>query len=188
MFGIGMPEMIMILAVALIVIGPKKLPDLAKTLGKALGEFKRATNDFKDSISMESTLNEVKEEFKDFGKKVRDPLDKDSTDHKKSTDSETLQKADHETTGTAAAESETVPDSAPPFNAEGMVTDKDSTESEKTMDSEPSLKAGPDTTGPAATMESETITEPESLLKADEEPIAASSAGTTPPEGQPKDA
>ena len=39
MFGIGMPEMILILAVALIVIGPKKLPDLAKSLGRAIGEF-----------------------------------------------------------------------------------------------------------------------------------------------------
>jgi TatA/E family protein of Tat protein translocase len=68
------PEIILILAVALIVIGPKKLPDLAKSLGRALGEFKKATNDFKESISMDSTLNEVKDEFKDLGKKVKDPL------------------------------------------------------------------------------------------------------------------
>ena len=45
MFGIGMPEMILILAIALIVIGPKKLPDLAKSLGRAMREFKKATND-----------------------------------------------------------------------------------------------------------------------------------------------
>ena len=69
MFGIGMPEMILILAVALIIIGPKKLPDLAKSLGRALGEFKKATSDFKESISMDSTLNEVKDEFKDLGEK-----------------------------------------------------------------------------------------------------------------------
>ncbi|MGM0642639.1 MAG: twin-arginine translocase TatA/TatE family subunit, partial [Thermodesulfobacteriota bacterium] len=43
MFGLGMPEILLILALALIVIGPKRLPDLAKTLGKAMGEFKRAT-------------------------------------------------------------------------------------------------------------------------------------------------
>jgi sec-independent protein translocase protein TatB len=43
MFGIGMPEMFLILAIALIVIGPKKLPDLAKSLGRAFGEFKKAT-------------------------------------------------------------------------------------------------------------------------------------------------
>jgi sec-independent protein translocase protein TatB len=60
MFGIGMPEMLLILAVALIVIGPKKLPELAKSLGKALGEFKKATHDLKESFEVESELNEVK--------------------------------------------------------------------------------------------------------------------------------
>ena len=48
MFGIGMPEMILILANALIVIGPKKLPDLAKSLGRAMNEFKKATREIKD--------------------------------------------------------------------------------------------------------------------------------------------
>ena len=52
MFGMGMSEIIVILVIALIVIGPKKLPEIAKSLGKAMGEFKRATNDFKDSISI----------------------------------------------------------------------------------------------------------------------------------------
>jgi TatA/E family protein of Tat protein translocase len=56
MFGIGMPEMILILAVALIVIGPKKLPDLAKSLGKAMGEFKKATSDLKDSMQIDTEL------------------------------------------------------------------------------------------------------------------------------------
>lgn len=50
MFGIGMPELLLILGLALIVLGPKKLPDLAKALGKGLAEFRRATDDLKEEF------------------------------------------------------------------------------------------------------------------------------------------
>jgi TatA/E family protein of Tat protein translocase len=50
MFGIGGPELILILAVALIVLGPKKLPELARALGKGLAEFRRATDELKDEF------------------------------------------------------------------------------------------------------------------------------------------
>ncbi len=53
MFGIGMTEMIVIAALALIVLGPKKLPDLARSLGRGFAEFKRATNELKSTIDME---------------------------------------------------------------------------------------------------------------------------------------
>lgn len=53
MFGIGMTEMILIAALALIVLGPKKLPDLARSLGKGFAEFKRATNELKSTIDLE---------------------------------------------------------------------------------------------------------------------------------------
>jgi len=61
MFGLGMPEILLILAIALIVIGPKKLPDLAKTLGRAMGEFKRSAQDFKRSIDVETTIKDIKD-------------------------------------------------------------------------------------------------------------------------------
>ncbi len=54
MFGIGGQELILILLLALIVLGPKKLPEMAKTIGKALGEFQRATDDFKKEIDVAS--------------------------------------------------------------------------------------------------------------------------------------
>ena len=60
MFGIGMPELILILAVALIVIGPKKLPDMARSLGRALGEFKKATRELKETIDIEGSVSNIK--------------------------------------------------------------------------------------------------------------------------------
>ena len=50
MFGIGMPELLLILGLALIVLGPKKLPELAKALGKGLAEFRRATDELKEEF------------------------------------------------------------------------------------------------------------------------------------------
>jgi Tat protein translocase TatB subunit len=58
MFGIGMQELIIIAIIALIVVGPKKLPDLAKTLGKGFSEFKKATEGITDDLK--ETLKEDK--------------------------------------------------------------------------------------------------------------------------------
>ncbi|MDF1593843.1 MAG: twin-arginine translocase TatA/TatE family subunit [Desulfobacterales bacterium] len=75
MFGIGMPEMLLILAIALIVIGPKKLPDLAKSIGRAFGEFKRATSELKQSIDINDDLHDVKRTFDDIDSDVRESVD-----------------------------------------------------------------------------------------------------------------
>jgi len=66
MFGIGMPELIIILAIALIVIGPSKLPDLAKALGKGMAEFKKATQEIKESFDVEEVEEELKEAKEDL--------------------------------------------------------------------------------------------------------------------------
>lgn len=56
--NIGIPELIVILIVALLVVGPKRLPDVAKALGKGLAEFKRAMEDVRDEMN----VREIKEE------------------------------------------------------------------------------------------------------------------------------
>ncbi|MBW2039304.1 MAG: twin-arginine translocase subunit TatB [Deltaproteobacteria bacterium] len=63
MFGIGMTELLIILGLALILIGPKKLPDLARSLGKTMGELRKATDDLKETISEE--IEPIKKEIPD---------------------------------------------------------------------------------------------------------------------------
>ena len=78
MFGIGMPEMILILAVALIVIGPKKLPDLAKSLGRAMGEFNKATSALTQSMEADTGLSEVKETLDDINSDIKQSISFDN--------------------------------------------------------------------------------------------------------------
>jgi Tat protein translocase TatB subunit len=63
MFGIGMQELIIIAVIALIIVGPKKLPDLAKTLGKGFSEFKKATDGITDDLK--ETMKEDKKQDDD---------------------------------------------------------------------------------------------------------------------------
>ena len=58
MFGIGTTEILIILVVALLVIGPTKLPEVAKSLGKGMAEFKRMSSDVKDTIDWETQAKE----------------------------------------------------------------------------------------------------------------------------------
>ena len=59
MFGsIGMPELIIIFVIALIIFGPRKLPELGKSLGRSLSEFKRASNDLRNTLEEEIRIDD----------------------------------------------------------------------------------------------------------------------------------
>ena len=73
MFGIGAPELIVILVVALIVLGPKRLPELARGLGKTLGEFRRATSGVKEELDNARIMLEEEVRQAEHSARLGDP-------------------------------------------------------------------------------------------------------------------
>ena len=66
MFGIGMQEIVLICAIALVVVGPKKLPELARALGKGYGEFRRAFDDMKRNVETDLKTEEIRRTLLDL--------------------------------------------------------------------------------------------------------------------------
>ncbi len=67
MFGpLGLPELILIFAVALLLFGPRKMPQIGRSIGRALGEFRRASNEFKRTIEDEVAADEVRQVERDL--------------------------------------------------------------------------------------------------------------------------
>ena len=106
MFGIGMPEMILILAIALIVIGPKKLPDLAKSLGRAMREFKKATNELKETMQIDTEMEDVKKAFSGVSDDVKNVVDLNLEPENKTEDQAPADAADEAIKQTEAETSE----------------------------------------------------------------------------------
>jgi TatA/E family protein of Tat protein translocase len=81
-FGtLGMPELILIFVVALLLFGPRKMPQIGRSIGRAMGEFRRASNEFKRTIEDEVAADEIREVekdlkgIKDIGKDLKDLKD-----------------------------------------------------------------------------------------------------------------
>ena len=68
MFGIGFPELLLVMALALVVIGPKRLPDIARALGRGFSEFKRTTDELKTTFQDEIRTDEIKQQLIKEGK------------------------------------------------------------------------------------------------------------------------
>jgi len=84
MFGsIGMPELIIILVIALIIFGPRKLPELGKSLGRSLNEFKKASTDLQNTLEQEIKIEEQKEQVKKNQDEEKTASSAFDTDHSK---------------------------------------------------------------------------------------------------------
>ena len=83
MFGnIGFPELLIILAIALLIFGPKKLPEVSKSIGRAVREFRRASDEIKGKIEQEIQASEFKEIKDDLKKDLTQDIYKEVTEEK----------------------------------------------------------------------------------------------------------
>ncbi len=106
MFGLGLPEILVIFVIALIVFGPKKLPDLGRSIGRAMAEFKKASEEFQETVKAE--MKEVEktaqlDEVKKIGQEIEQEItqgetvktsEKETTEAAKDADKEEKEKGD----------------------------------------------------------------------------------------------
>ncbi|MBW2714787.1 MAG: twin-arginine translocase TatA/TatE family subunit [Deltaproteobacteria bacterium] len=124
MFGIGMTELLVILAIGLIVIGPKKLPELARSLGKGLAEFRRASTDMRreflevaDEARIDPPTQSTPEQPESSAESDPDPTPEQKSEPTAESDSEAEPKA--ESDSKTEPESERVDDTKPADKPKG---------------------------------------------------------------------
>lgn len=102
MFGIGSTELLVILVIALLVLGPKNLPKIAQTLGKAMGQFQKVSKDFQRTLNTEIALEEEADKQKEQKRLIAEQAAKKAQDEQNTI----LAKATEDTTTNAKTDSQ----------------------------------------------------------------------------------
>ncbi|MGB9730823.1 MULTISPECIES: twin-arginine translocase TatA/TatE family subunit [Calditerrivibrio] len=95
MFGLGLSEILLIAVVAIVVIGPKRLPEVARALGKGYAEFKKAMDGFKEAVNIDEVIhdkpkdNDLKNVYEDKWKTAHSEQSKDSPTNTETAKNET---------------------------------------------------------------------------------------------------
>jgi Tat protein translocase TatB subunit len=156
MFGtLGGPELFLIFVVALIVFGPRKLPDIGKSLGKMMSEFRRASNDFRSTIETEVESEKIRDSMRIEPPKVEKVKDTAPADPGTGSTPEA---------GEAAEAVDTAGDAADPATVTGA-----------------SPEDSPDATGDSAEDETATPSDPAPTNDSDGEPVPSTVSRQPPP-------
>jgi Tat protein translocase TatB subunit len=130
MFGIGFPELLVIMAIALIVVGPSKLPDLAKAIGRGYAEFKRATDELRETFDQDETVRGIKDEFHSAQRQIRSDMSLSESRRQRNEAPPPAPKTEESSKRVDDGDSMTNPTETSPVSTE-----------------EPSQSSGPDNTG-----------------------------------------
>ena len=137
MFGIGIPELMIIMVIALVVIGPSKLPELARALGKGMAEFRKATQEIKDSLDLDEDIKEIKDELVDSisgldkALEVEDEVESEEKDTAKSEEEEPAPSEDIDTATSEDIDTATSEDKGPVPSEEKDTATSEDEESEE---------------------------------------------------------
>lgn len=128
MFGIGMPEMILICALALIVVGPDKLPDLARSIAKGVLELKKTATGLKESLAeeIEPSLKTLRPELEEASRALKENIEQQQSHSKQAAAENTAEQqqdltASDQPVQTATADTDTQASSAPSMSTEELI-------------------------------------------------------------------